>query len=185
MNIPLMKTLYLLRHGQAPWLPEASDDFCRSLDITGQRQAAIVGLRLARSEAKPELIIASPATRTRQTARIVAKALSYPEKNIRYAQEIYAADVWRLAELVRANPASLNAFLLVGHNPVLADFGEWLTGEHYGHLPTCGILAIGFNATEWEEIDRCKGRPLWRTGDRGQVSGSRGTGVRRHLTGFR
>ena len=161
-----MKTLYLLRHGKAPWPPEVSDDFRRSLDEAGERQAEAVGLRLAQAEARPELIVASPADRTRQTASIVAKALSYPEKHIRYAQEIYAADVWLLANLVRTNSASLRASLMVGHNPVLADFGAWLTNEHIDFLPTCGLLAIAFEATDWTEIDRGKGRLLWRSGDR-------------------
>jgi len=157
-----MKTLYLLRHGQAPWPPETSDDFYRPLDATGEQQAAAVGLRLAQAEAKPEMIVASPADRTRQTARIVAGALSYPEKHIRYAPEIYAADVWLLARLIQEHPASLNSLLMIGHNPVLAAFGEWLTGEHCGHLPTCGLLAIGFDLDTWPAIGRGQGRLLFR-----------------------
>ena len=161
-----MKTLYLLRHGKAPWPPDVADDFRRVLDETGERQAAAVGLGLARAEARLELIIASPADRTRQTAHIVAKALSYPAKHIRYAQEIYAADIWLLSSLVRANPSSLNALLMVGHNPVLANFGAWLTSEQIDFLPTCGLLAIGFDLPDWTAIDRGKGRLLWRSGDR-------------------
>jgi len=157
-----MKTLYLLRHGQAPWLPEFSDDFCRSLDETGEQQAAAVGLRLAQAEARPEMIVASSADRTRQTARIVAEALSYPEKHIRYAPEIYAADVWLLARLVQEHAANRNTLLMVGHNPTLAVFGEWLTGEHFGHLPTCGLLAIGFGRNAWPAVGRGTGRLLFR-----------------------
>jgi phosphohistidine phosphatase len=161
-----MKTLYLLRHGQAPRLPTTADDFQRALDETGERQAAAVGLRLAAAEARPELIISSPAERTRQTAGIVAKALSYPEKQIRYAREIYAADVWLLTNLAKENPTSLNSLLLVGHNPVLGDFGEWLTGEPIDFLPTCGLLAITFDMADWSKIGRGKGRLLWRAGGR-------------------
>jgi len=96
---------------------------------------------------------------------------------LHYAQEIYAADVWLLSSLVRANPASLNALLMVGHNPVLANFGAWLTNEPMDFLPTCGLLAIGFNVDEWTGIDRGKGRLLWRSEDRGQGTGVRGQGT--------
>lgn len=161
-----MKTLYLLRHGQAPWTPELSDDFSRVLNADGERQAAAVGLRLAQAEARPEMIVASPSDRTRQTARLVAGALSYPEKHIHYEQEIYSADVWLLARLVQGHAASLNSLLMVGHNPTLAYFGEWLTGERIGALATCGLLAIGFDIAKWSGVDRNQGRLLWRSGDR-------------------
>ena len=161
-----MKTLYLLRHGQAPWPPDVPDDFARSLNADGERQATAVGRHLAQAEARPEMIVASPADRTRQTAGIVAKALSYPEKHIRYAPEIYNADVRLLARIVQEHPASLNALLIVGHNPTLAHFGEWLTGEAIGHLAACGLLAIGFDTGQWSAIDRGQGRLLWRSGDR-------------------
>ena len=159
-----MKVLYLLRHGQAPWTSDGSDDFHRQLNATGERQAASVGRHLAQAEARPEMIVASPADRTRQTARLVAGVLSYPEKRIRYAPEIYSADVWLLARIVQQHPASLNALLMVGHNPTLADFGEWLTSERIDHLATCGLLAIAFDAaSKWSAIDRGKGRLLWRS----------------------
>ncbi|HBT97159.1 MAG TPA: hypothetical protein DEB25_05805 [Desulfobulbaceae bacterium] len=164
-----MKTLYLLRHGQAPWTQ--GNDFNRALDATGERQAAAIGLRLARAAARPEMIVASPAERTRQTACIVAEALSCPEEHIRYAPEIYAADVWLLARLVQEYPASLNSLLLVGHNPMLAVFAEWLTIECFDRLPACGLLAVGFDAGEWARIDRGRGRLLWRSGDRWQETG--------------
>lgn len=158
-----MKTLYLLRHGQAPWPPEIPDDFSRQLSATGERQAASVGLYLAQAEAKPEMIVASPADRTRQTARLVANALSYPERQIHYAREIYSADVWLLARIVQEHAASLNNLLMVGHNPTLAHFGEWLTGEPIDHLATCGLLTIGFDMAKWSGIGRGQGRLLWRS----------------------
>ncbi|MDR0476433.1 MAG: histidine phosphatase family protein [Desulfobulbaceae bacterium] len=161
-----MKTLYLLRHGQAPWSRDLPDDFARSLDAVGERQAASVGLHLAQAKVRPEMIIASPTDRTRQTARIVANTLSYPEKDIRYAPEIYSADVWSLARIVEQHAKSLNALLMVGHNPTLAHFGEWLTSERIGHLATCGLLAIHFNDDKWPEIGRGQGRLLWRSEDR-------------------
>ena len=158
-----MKTLYLLRHGQASWPSGLLGDFNRQLDTVGERQAVAIGLRLAQAETKPEMIIASPADRTRQTARFVANALSYPERQIHHLPEIYDADLQILARIVEKYPASLNCLLMVGHNPTLSYFGEWLTGEFNGHLDPCDLLAIGFDTEKWSEIGRGQGRLLWQS----------------------
>ncbi|MDR3089590.1 MAG: histidine phosphatase family protein [Desulfobulbaceae bacterium] len=155
-----MKTLYLLRHGRAPWSPETPDDFKRILDKTGEHQAASAGARLAREAARPQLILASPADRARQTALIVARTLAYPEAHVRYIPELYAADVWLMARLMAEQSDVLNTLLVVGHNPILPSFCAWLTGEHVDFMPTCGFLAIGFDRDDWS-VGRASGRLLW------------------------
>lgn len=80
-------TLVLLRHGESEWIVENrfQGQAETPLSALGHRQAALAGARLARPHASPALpvphgrpleIVHSPLSRTAQTARAVADAIS-------------------------------------------------------------------------------------------------------------
>ncbi len=106
-----MSTLHLLRHAEAQWqAPGPGGDHARRLSARGIVQARGVGEHLR--GAGIELILASSATRTMQTAE--ALGLGVP---IWSSDDIYNAGAMSILEEVSAVPSGCGNLLVVGHAP--------------------------------------------------------------------
>jgi len=68
-----MKRLTLMRHADARWNDPAMPDLDRPLNRRGTAAAEAMARRLLDLELIPDLLLASPARRTQQTADIVAR----------------------------------------------------------------------------------------------------------------
>ena len=53
------------------------------------------------------------------------------------------------------------AVFLVGHNPVLTDLANFLSGESIDNIPTCGAFGIQFECDTWQEIEKKMGKKLF------------------------
>ena len=58
-----MKRLILIRHAKSSWSDYSIDDFDRSLNKRGERDAPFMAQKLAEKGIKPDLIVSSPAKR--------------------------------------------------------------------------------------------------------------------------
>ncbi len=85
-----MKTLYILRHAQKDESKQNEYDYDIELSQKGIEEATSIAQKLKEKDPLPDLIVASPAIRARQTAEIVAKGIRY-RKNIMYNEVIYQA----------------------------------------------------------------------------------------------
>ena len=63
-----MKTLLLLRHAKSSWDDKALSDLERPLEARGERDAEKMGKRLSQRQARPDLIVSSPALRALEAA---------------------------------------------------------------------------------------------------------------------
>ena len=148
----IMKTLLILRHAKTE--KEApKGDRERALTERGEKDAAFIAARVAELPGCPQSIVASGAKRARQTADIVASNIGFTT-SITIEDDIYAADVDTLLEVIRRFPNTLNCVLLVGHNPGLEALGVTLTGmaDPDFHLPTAGLLHIELDIEEWHGV---------------------------------
>jgi phosphohistidine phosphatase len=51
---------------------------------------------------------------------------------------------------------SYETIFLVGHNPELTEFSNFLLEENFPKLPTLGVLAINLNIDSWNDItEKC------------------------------
>lgn len=109
-----------MRHGHAE--PYRAEDFSRSLTAQGLDGVRRSATALRDIGVRPNLVITSPAARTRQTAQALLQVLALPAESLREDSRLYLADVATL-EKVLAEQASARADLelvLVGHNPGLS-----------------------------------------------------------------
>ena len=84
----LMLRLVLFRHGQA--VPhDQGPDINRSLTVTGQRESGATAKTLAEHGVLPDLVLVSPATRTRETWES-AKSF-FPKTEMRLERDLYLA----------------------------------------------------------------------------------------------
>ena len=160
-TITTTKTLYLARHAKSSWADPDLSDFERPLKKRGEKDAPMMGKILASKGVKPELIISSPAKRAITTAYILAEEIKYPKENIVTKEDIYAAATSDLLEIIEQLDDSLKSVMLVGHNPSFTNLANYLTDDRFDNIPTCGVVAIGFDIARWDKIDKNSGKVIF------------------------
>ena len=145
-----MKTLTILRHGKSSWNDTGLTDRERPLNHRGEKDAPAMGARINAAGIRPSLIMSSPAVRAWTTAKIVAKEISYPIEFLHREEEIYLADVKRLLDLLARQDNAFNSVMIVGHNPGLTEFANYLMPEITDNIPTCGLVALNIETDDWE-----------------------------------
>lgn len=126
------RSLVLLRHAKAEQAPPGLPDEDRPLTARGHADSAAAGVWLARRRYLPDLVLSSPARRTRQTWHGVAVALVdavgsvAPEVEVHFQRKLYAGDPEDLLRLVRSTADEVTTILLVGHNPTISDLSALL-----------------------------------------------------------
>jgi phosphohistidine phosphatase len=147
-----MKTIYLVRHAKSSWQNPGQKDHERPLLESGiERTQKVTGFLLKKG-VKPGLIISSHAVRAVETARLLAKALNYPEEAIRQERQIYLGTEDNLMDIVSSLPEELDSVMMVGHNPVMTGFVQMLQARIAEDLPTSAVVSISFETDNWTKI---------------------------------
>lgn len=138
-----MKRLLILRHAKSDW-GTGGRDFDRPLNARGQAAATAMGV-VVRDHA-PDLVLCSPARRTRETLERLE--LTCP---VRFDPRIYDASVEGLLEVV-GEVGDEETVLLIGHMPGVARLALAMSEGNGGdarqrlemHYPTAGLTVIEF-----------------------------------------
>ena len=152
-----MKDVILVRHAKSSWRDPTLDDRERPLNKRGERDAPEMGARLARRKDRPDLIVSSPAVRALETARIVARKLDYPRKDITVKERLYGAGIVELLDVIRHADESVATLMLFGHNPGLTELANHLGPREIPNLPTCGVLHLRFETDTWSVVGYARG----------------------------
>jgi phosphohistidine phosphatase len=126
-----MDRLILLRHGKAEPESASGDDFDRRLTPRGARESAAMAHTLADLGFKPDVVLVSPAARTRDTW--AAAEASFPQARAEFAADLYHADSGDIRRTAEAAGRSATTVMVVGHNPGLQELTVRLLME--GHAP--------------------------------------------------
>lgn len=124
------RTLILLRHAKAE-TPGDFDDYDRALAERGTADADAVGAWLVDERLHPDLVICSPAKRTRQTWQSVAIVLGQspsarPTPEVHYEDSMYLGRSGEVFDLLKAIPDTVRTVLVVGHNPTMSEVSALL-----------------------------------------------------------
>jgi phosphohistidine phosphatase len=151
-----VRTLVVLRHAKAD-RPNGVADEDRPLTERGHADAAAAGAWLATRGYRPDLVLCSPAKRTRQTWRAVALAVTGPHTpEVRYEPALYHGGVAEALDLVRGAPEEAGTVLLIGHNPTVSMLSAVLaqsTEQDNDGLRTSGI-AVHTHDGDWAGFGR-------------------------------
>lgn len=147
-----MKKLYILRHTQKANEEVGHDDYDRELSEEGINDAKQIANNFASKNLPIDLIVASPARRTKVTAEIFADALNY-KKNIMFNEVLYMAFVNELLETISYTFDSVDSMLLVGHNPSLTALAITLV-DFKEKFQMGGVMEIDFHCDSWIDISK-------------------------------
>jgi len=120
--------IWLLRHARAQASANSGRDEDRRLTPDGRATCHALQTWFRNHQATlPGTILVSPARRTVETARTAFDRLDLPA--FQHEPTLWNAGVGDLLDLVQRYERSVQALLLVGHNPGLEDLVIWLCGS--------------------------------------------------------
>ena len=135
-----MRTIILLRHAKAEQdAPRGGSDFDRVLADKGRKQLKTLPTLFQHCGCTPDVIIASPAARTKETAMAV-HAL-FPESTLIFDPTLYLANADIMLDILNALPATIRSVCIVAHNPGLYELAVQLSG-HEVEMPTLGMVRV-------------------------------------------
>ena len=155
-----MKTLTIVRHAKSSWDHPGLSDRDRPLNKRGERDAPEMGRRIQAHGIRPSLIVSSPAERAWSTARIIATELAYPLEFLQREKRLYLASVDTILDVIAAQDEGFNNLMIVGHNPGLTEFANFLSPGLTNNLPTAGIVAVEIDQDDWSLYERPSTRLL-------------------------
>jgi phosphohistidine phosphatase len=148
------KRLTLVRHANAEQETDVRD-FERPLSRKGQNEALEMARRFLERGLVPDLILASAATRTRETAETFAKVLGVAPRLLQADDALYLAEGEYILTAIRAVGPRVGHLMVIGHNPGISAAAISLAPEAITNdLPTCGTLTMGVSCPTWNLIDR-------------------------------
>jgi phosphohistidine phosphatase len=114
------KQLVLLRHAKSSWDDPFLDDFDRPLSKRGRRAGNHLSAWLRKHDIRPDLVLCSPAVRTRETLALIAEAIG-DKANIVHDKALYLAEADDLLAGIRKAEPDAASVMVIGHNPGLQD----------------------------------------------------------------
>lgn len=158
-----MRRVYLLRHAKSSWKDRSLADRDRPLAGRGKRAAKAVAGHLEAEGIRPDLVLCSPARRTRETLERVEAAFG-DQVDTRLDEALYGASEAELLACLRALAQEIDSIMVVGHNPGLEELALGLASEGAQlarmreKYPTAALATIDLPAEDWSAIERGSGK---------------------------
>jgi phosphohistidine phosphatase len=160
-----MRRLMLLRHAKSDWAVPGARDHDRPLNPRGRESAPKMGAYMVRHALVPDLILASTATRVRETLDLLLPAFADVPKLV-HDKRLYEAEAAALLAIVMETARPVHSLMLVGHNPALAELAALLIAsgdvemrqQLLEKFPTAALAVIDFALDDWDKIHRKSGR---------------------------
>jgi phosphohistidine phosphatase len=157
-----MKRVILVRHAKS--VSHGYDqDYDRTLSERGEEDAQKISFELQKMKIKPDLIIASPAVRTSQTAWIYADTLGYPKKSILFEKKLYSGKTSEnFLAMLQELEDEKETVIVFGHNPSVYYYMHYLLHDFNDDVPTCSTVAIDFDIDSWSKLKANQGKMAFR-----------------------
>lgn len=148
----MQRTLYIVRHAKAEDHSQFGRDHDRELTPEGFMAAARMGRYLQGRGVKPDYLLSSTANRARDTAKVLAEQLTLDRESVILNEHLF--DGGPRAYLTAVNNLSdeHQTAMIVGHNPDVSYFSEFLTHQSVGSMSKGAVVAITFDNLRWSEV---------------------------------
>lgn len=139
-----------MRHAKSSWKESSIKDKDRPLTKRGRKDSPRMGDLLKEAELVPQLILCSPAVRTRLTAEAVAKQSGYTGE-IQYFDSFYMGEADDYLKKLVKLPDEIERVMVIGHNPGLEALMQVLS-EQVEALPTASIAYLSLPIDHWKDL---------------------------------
>ncbi|WP_025763467.1 SixA phosphatase family protein [Dyadobacter tibetensis] len=153
----MTKTLILVRHASAEDASLTRGDFDRRLIEKGREESTLMAHWLMDQGYRPDVYHSSSAARALQTAEIMAQEIGADSRSIIQDRDIYDAGSRGYLHAVNETVEPAECLLLVGHNPDISFFADYLSPGNIGSMKKAGIVIIDFDTDHWAEISYSTG----------------------------
>jgi phosphohistidine phosphatase len=147
-----MKTLTLLRHAKAERDSPGGGDFERALNARGRENSTRMGREMRRLGLRFDLVLASTAQ------RVVGTVEGVGGLSPQYDERLYDASTQQLLGIIGSIDDSVEALLIVGHNPGLERLAVQLSNNQVEEFPTAALAEIALPIEHWRDIKEASGR---------------------------
>jgi phosphohistidine phosphatase len=153
----MKRTVVIIRHAKSSWANPLQSDFDRPLNDRGKHDAPRMGKELKKQHLIPDLIIASTAKRTRQTAKMIAEAVGYDIDNIKWEEKLYHCIPSVFEETLYEVSDRVKTVFIVAHNPGITAFANQLSHDFkIENMPTCCVIGAHVETDEWSNFAMAK-----------------------------
>lgn len=147
----MTKTLMILRHAKSSWKDKNLKDYDRPLKKKGEEAAELLGKIIAHGKFQPDIILSSPAKRTKETAEIVSKFSEY-KGPVDFVDAFYMGEPGDYIRSLRHLPDDVNRAMVVGHNPGLEALMQMLEGT-VNALSTGAMGILDLELSHWGDLN--------------------------------
>jgi phosphohistidine phosphatase len=152
-----MKHLILIRHAESAEKVTGQSDKDRDLTTGGIHQGAAAGAFINKLSLQIDIILSSTASRAQQTAQLIAEQISSAKGKssdiLAIDDELYQASLGTLFELIR-NSDQYQNIVIVGHNPTLSYFAEFISGANIPELAPGNVLVFKISIGNWKDLTK-------------------------------
>jgi phosphohistidine phosphatase len=145
-----MKTLILMRHAKSGIPEKGQHDWDRTLTKRGRKNTESLAKWLKEKNIVPQVILASAALRSRQTADLLTEELGF-RGDLHFLSNLYLGEVDAYLDALHSMPDSTDCLLVIGHNPMLESLLQMLTGK-VESLPTASVVFVQAPVDKWREL---------------------------------
>jgi phosphohistidine phosphatase len=165
----MQRTLLIVRHAKAEDGGIFGRDHERDLTSDGIMAAARMGRTLRERDIKPDHIVSSTANRARDTAKVMAEQLGYEADQIQLDPHLFDGGPRAYMAAVNTLPDTCQTAMVVGHNPDVSYFSEFLTHESVGSMNKGAVVAIRFENVRWAEVSGRTGSIQFQLSPKGEM----------------
>jgi len=156
-----MASLYLLRHAKSGHDDPSLADHDRPLNARGLRASRAIGRYFLRMGMRPEVVLCSTATRTRQTLDLLVEAAGWPAGALRvnFEERLYLASPAQILAVIGTLGLVGGDVMVIGHNPGMHDLALTLCTDESPALPqvrekfpTAALATFQVDVREWSDL---------------------------------
>lgn len=150
-----MKNLILVRHAKSSWEHHVIDHE-RPLNEKGINDANNISIYLNSKNLNIDGVFSSDSVRTKTTANIFFENLKIDRSMLQLNHDLYDFSGSNLIGVIKECPNDIHTLMVFGHNHAITAFVNTYGDIFIDNVPTCGVVQIEFDITDWKDLNKGK-----------------------------
>ena len=152
-----MKTLLIIRHAKSSWDATALNDFERTLNERGKKDAPVMAQRLLDKKVNIDAFVSSPAKRAKKTAELFCTTYNKNLEDIVFVSALYHPSAETIFSVVEQLDNKFSNVAIFSHNEGITEFANKLADNFVvDNMPTCSVCAVEIKIDKWKDFTKSK-----------------------------